>query len=288
MRSRRGGENRSSLPNGSRGRPGATLVRAPTAHAMTDADSPNVSDAPGRTEVGRLIDGYGFDGGEAELDSRQGRREELGAERQSLSADPEEPKAEVDELEGEEFDEMLDGRRGANELEFEIGRLEGGTRRRRRRASGSGRAPASGQCSKPNASACGRNWSTTSVSTPTARSSRSSRRRNGHSTTPTAVSTTAEPGSVPLAGPSPSTDAPFSIVGRSVLGPVRTDSPAFESLRPRLDGKHAVRGRKSFFYTEPPVTVGERLGSGPGNPRPGQGNARPTQPSCASVSIAWL
>ena len=48
---------------------------------MTDADSPNRSDAPGRTKAGRLIDGCGFDGIGDELERRwtdDGGRDGLG------------------------------------------------------------------------------------------------------------------------------------------------------------------------------------------------------------------
>ncbi|MFC6723792.1 archaea-specific SMC-related protein [Halobium palmae] len=59
-----------------------------------------------------------------ELDSRRERREELRTERESVSEELETLETEVDELENEEFGEILDKHKEANEIEFEIGRLE--------------------------------------------------------------------------------------------------------------------------------------------------------------------
>jgi DNA repair exonuclease SbcCD ATPase subunit len=61
---------------------------------------------------------------EGEIDSRTERRAELREERESVSEELETLETEVDELEDEEFDEVLDKHKEANEIEFEIGRLE--------------------------------------------------------------------------------------------------------------------------------------------------------------------
>ena len=64
-----------------------------------------------------------LEGVEDELESRSERREELRTERDRVADRLEELEAAVDELESEEFGEVLDQHKEANRIEFEIGRL---------------------------------------------------------------------------------------------------------------------------------------------------------------------
>ncbi|MFC4360332.1 archaea-specific SMC-related protein [Halobium salinum] len=61
---------------------------------------------------------------ESELDSRRERREELRAEREDVEAELERLEGEVDQLEDDEFGEILDKHKEANEIEFAVGRLQ--------------------------------------------------------------------------------------------------------------------------------------------------------------------
>ncbi|MFB6178218.1 MAG: archaea-specific SMC-related protein [Halorientalis sp.] len=61
---------------------------------------------------------------ESELDRREDRLEELRDRREDLNAEIETVEAEVDELESEDFSDVLDLHREANQIEFELGRLE--------------------------------------------------------------------------------------------------------------------------------------------------------------------
>lgn len=61
---------------------------------------------------------------EDELDRRQSRREELKSRREELSASIEDLESEVEELEERDYGDVLERHREANQLEFEIGRLE--------------------------------------------------------------------------------------------------------------------------------------------------------------------
>jgi DNA repair exonuclease SbcCD ATPase subunit len=61
---------------------------------------------------------------EDELDRRQSRREELKARREELTADIEDLESQVEELEERDYGDVLERHREANQLEFELGRLE--------------------------------------------------------------------------------------------------------------------------------------------------------------------
>jgi len=61
---------------------------------------------------------------DAEIDDRQARLEDLEAERDDLEATVEALEAEVEELQEEEYSELLDLHKRANQLEFELGRLK--------------------------------------------------------------------------------------------------------------------------------------------------------------------
>jgi peptidoglycan hydrolase CwlO-like protein len=61
---------------------------------------------------------------DAELDRRRDRRESLKAERENLTERVEALESEVEELESRDYGDVLERHREANQLEFEIGRLE--------------------------------------------------------------------------------------------------------------------------------------------------------------------
>ena len=72
-----------------------------------------------REELQRELDNI-----EEEIDRREGRLEDLRERRDEVSVEIEAKEAQVEDLESEDFSEILERHKEANQLEFELGRLE--------------------------------------------------------------------------------------------------------------------------------------------------------------------